>query len=335
MAQLLGGSYHLRCVVFHNIASVSSPFTSGIRVTVSPMAIENTLKFLSSHYVPVSLDDVLSDCGGRGLPSRSILITFDDAYASVVETAAPLCRKYAIPAVFFVNAAFVDNQRLSPDNLVCYVANCLGMAAVNAAVKAIPGWDNATVDSLSGVFGVVLPNLSLDHREIFLDALCRLAAVEQASLARKANLYLTSTQLRNLDAFGVEVGNHTYSHPHCRLLSDAELTSEIGGNKGALEAISGRPVRSFSQPYGSSRDLTDAVKTHLRQSGHEAAFLSESVANQRNADPFHLDRVSICAEEDGSLFFELEILPRIRARRNQMRRNVHWLTRLNSTPASL
>lgn len=321
MAHLLGRSCSLRCVVFHHIAAAPTPFTSGIRVTVSPDTFESALRFLTTHYVPVSLDDVLSNGGGRGLPPRPVLVTFDDAYASIAETGAPLCRQYGVPAVFFVNAAFVNNRRLAPDNLVCYVANVVGMDAVNSAIRAVPGREEAADHSLAEVFGVFFPTLSLDERDIFLDALCRLAGVNEAQLAKEANLYLTGGQLRNLESYGFELGNHTWSHTHCRSLAQHEVAAEIEQNKAELEALSGKRVRSFSQPYGSSKDLTGAVAECLRQSGHEAVFLSESVANQKNADPFHLDRVSTCAETDQALFFELEVLPRLRVSRNQLYRD--------------
>lgn len=318
LARLLGRFYHLRCIVFHNIAAALSPFTFGIKATVSPAVFENALKFITSHYVPVSLEDVLSNCEGRGLPSRAILVTFDDAYASVVEVGAPLCKRYGVPAVFFVNAAFIDNRRLAPDNLVCYVANCAGINAVNAALRAVPGRGETAVHSLPEVFGVFLPTLSLHERLIFIDALCQVGGVEENVLARRANLYLTSKQLRALESLNVEVGNHTYTHTHCRSLLHREIELEIDGNKAELESITGRRVRSFSQPYGSSRDLTGNVVEHLRRSGHEAIFLSESVANQKDADLYHLDRVSTCAENDEALFFELEVLPRLRIKRNQV-----------------
>ena len=136
---MLGPSYSLRCVVFHNISAAQSPFTAGISVSISPERFEAALSFLTAHYTPVRLQDVLTDCDGRGLPPRALLVTFDDAYASVAEWRAPLCRQFGVPAVFFVNAAFLDNQRLAPDNLVCYVANVLGMDTINAAVRAVPG----------------------------------------------------------------------------------------------------------------------------------------------------------------------------------------------------
>ena len=85
-----------------------------------------------------------------------------------------------------------------------------------------------------------------------------------------------------------------------------------------LEAASGRKVRSFSVPYGSSADLTSDLVAHLRRSGYEAAFLSESRANPPCHDRFCLDRVSISTGRDGVLFSEIEILPRLRTIRSSL-----------------
>ena len=68
-------------------------------------------------------------------PPRAVLVTFDDGYASTMEWAAPLCKRFEVPAVFFLNAAFLDNHRLAPDNLVCFAANVLGMETINAAAR--------------------------------------------------------------------------------------------------------------------------------------------------------------------------------------------------------
>jgi peptidoglycan/xylan/chitin deacetylase (PgdA/CDA1 family) len=322
LARTLGGSYSLRCVIFHNIAAASSPFTAGIRVDITPQAFEAALKFLAAHYSPVTLEDVLTDCGGRGLPPRALLVTFDDAYASVVECAAPLCRRYGIPAVFFVNAAFVGNQRLAPDNLICYVANVVGMKAINSAARAIPGKEQTELHSLAEVFGTFLPVISLAERDVFLDALRQLAGIDEVRMASEANLYVTGKQLRELNAFDIEIGNHTYTHTYCRTFSEAEFVSELDRNKAELESISQTRVRAFSQPYGSSKDVTPELKRHLKTSGHQAIFLSESAANPRNGDPFHFDRVSLCRAGDETLFFEIEVMPRLRAIRNRFFRNV-------------
>jgi hypothetical protein len=143
-----------------------------------------------------------------------------------------------------------------------------------------------------------------------------LARLNEGDLAKKAQLYLSSRQLRELATFNIEIGNHTFSHANCRSLSTEEFADEIDRNKAVLEAASGRNVRSFSVPYGSSADLTGELVAHLHQSGYEAVFLAESRANAACPDPLRLNRVSIRTGDDGALFSEIEVLPRLRTIRN-------------------
>ncbi|MGB7729607.1 MAG: polysaccharide deacetylase family protein [Candidatus Acidiferrum sp.] len=316
---MLGPSYSLRCVVFHHISDTESPFTTGMNVSTTPKKFEAALAFLTKYYTPVSLEEVLTDSDGRALPARAILVTFDDAYASVVEVAAPLCKKYGVPAVFFVNAAFLNNQRLAPDNLLCYVANLYGMETVNAAARSLRRRETPRLCSLNEVFGSFLPSLTLPEREAFLAELPRLAGITERRLAEETALYLTSDQLATLAAFNFEIGNHTYTHVHCRALLQEEFSQEIDRNKAELEGLSGTKVRSFSQPYGSSKDLTGDLENHLERSGYEAVFLSESVANSRGVCGHRLDRVNARADRDDTLFLDLEVLPRLRAVRNRVR----------------
>jgi peptidoglycan/xylan/chitin deacetylase (PgdA/CDA1 family) len=317
IARLLGPSYELRCVVFHHISATESPFTTGMSVSITPRKFEEALRFLTRYYSPVSLQDVLTNADGRGLPRRAVLVTFDDAYASVAELAAPLCRQFGVPAVFFVNAAFLDNQRLAPDNLVCYVANAMGMETIRAAAGAVRGVGTFQLQSLSELFNCFFPAISLAEREVFLDALRQFAGINEGRLAKETGLYLTSKQLGEMASFDFEIGNHTYTHVHGRSLLRQDFGPQLDRNKSELEAASGTKVRSFSQPYGSSKDLTRDLAEHLQRTGHEAVFFSESVANLRGADRFHLDRVSSRAKSDDTFFFEIEVLPRLRVLRNR------------------
>jgi peptidoglycan/xylan/chitin deacetylase (PgdA/CDA1 family) len=317
-ARILGPSYSLRCVVFHDISAMQSPFTKGMGVSITPFDLEAALKFLSRYYTPVSLKDVLADSDGRGLPPRAILVTFDDGYASVMEWAVPLCAKFGVPATFFLNAAFLDNARLAPDNLVCYVANERGMETINAAVRVTKGADSPELKSMAEVFSCFFPAISLPERRVFLDAVAHLGSINECQLAGEAGLYLTSKQVCDLASSDFEIGDHTYSHVPCRSLTLEDFGDEVDRNKAELEALTGKKVRSFSVPYGSSTDLTSDLLSHLLPSGYQAVFLSESVANPRSINPFYLDRVSVHAKRDEAFFFEIEILPRLRALRNRV-----------------
>jgi peptidoglycan/xylan/chitin deacetylase (PgdA/CDA1 family) len=318
IARLLGPQLSLRCVLFHDVSDTESPFTKGLNGTITRKNFEAALKFITRHYTPVSLQDVLADSGGRALPPRPVLVTFDDAYASVSEFAAPLCSKFGVPAVFFVNGSCLDNRQLALDNLVCYVANVHGMGTINAAANAAGGTKEIELRSMTEVFARFLPSISLSARKVFRDALLQLARINDGELAEKAGLYLSSRQLRDLATFNFEIGNHTYTHANCRSLLSGDFAVEIDRNKAVLDAASGMTARSFSVPYGSSADLTADLATHLHQSGYDAVFLSESRANPPCADRFGLDRVSLRTGDDGALFSEIEILPRLRTMRNSL-----------------
>jgi peptidoglycan/xylan/chitin deacetylase (PgdA/CDA1 family) len=318
IARLLGPRCSLRCVLFHDVSDTESSFTKGLGGTITRKSFEAALKFVTRYYTPVSLQDVIADSDGRALPPRPVLVTFDDAYASVSEFAAPLCSKFGVPAVFFVNGSCLDNRRLALDNLVCYVANVCGLGTINAAAHVASGTKDIELRSLAEVFARFLPAISLSAREMFRNALLQLARINEDDLAGEAGLYLSSRQLRDLATFNFEVGNHTYTHANCRALLAGNLAEEIDRNKTVLEVASRTKVRSFSVPYGSSADLTSDLVAHLHRSGYEAVFLAEGSANRPCPDRFRLDRSSIRTGSDGILFSEIEILPRLRTIRNSL-----------------
>ena len=291
-------------------------------MSITPSNFEAALKFLARYYTPVRLQDVLADSDGRGLPPRPVLVTFDDGYASMMEWAAPLCGKFGVPAIFFLNAAFLDNHRLAPDNLVCYVANVLGMETINAAVRVVKGADSPKLKCLADVFSCFFPAISLAERQVFLDALVHLGGINEHQLAEEAELVPDPQATLRAGVFGFR-DRQPHLHPCALQVSDSrELRRRGRRNKAELEALTGRKVRSFSVPYGSSTDLTSDLLRLLELSGHQAVFRSESVANPRGANRSHLDRVSIHANRDDALFFEIEVLPRLRAIRNRLFRGL-------------
>ena len=73
--------------------------------------------------------------GGRALPERPVLVTFDDGYRSVFELARPILRRYRIPAAVFVCSEPVRRQRLFWFDAV---TRALGPDAFDA-IRAQPG----------------------------------------------------------------------------------------------------------------------------------------------------------------------------------------------------
>ena len=322
--KLLGHNNSLRCVLFHDVSDQTSSFTEGLGVTISKKDFEARVRFLARHYTPVALQDILSAADSGRWPRQPVLVTFDDAYASVVENAAPVCRKYGVPAVLFINASCLDNTRLALDNLLCYVANTFGMSAINSVAREMKPFNTSKWDSLRQIFSDFIPALSLTEREAFQDRLIAATGLRVSELAREAGLYLTEQQIRELAASDFEIGDHTYSHVHCRHLSEPNFREEIDRNKAALEMISGRKVRAFSVPYGSSADLTPELTGHLQRSGHEAVFLVESLPNRPPLNLQRLYRVSVHSRSNLDFVAELEVLPYLRTVRNRFFRSPQY-----------
>jgi peptidoglycan/xylan/chitin deacetylase (PgdA/CDA1 family) len=320
LARLLGTDYGLRCVLFHHIESEPSSFTRGLDVGISAQRFERLIQFISTHYSPVELETVIGAGQGDHLPERAILVTFDDAYRSVATHAAPICKQYGVPAVFFVNGALVGNTTLSSDNLICWIANTHGFDVLNAAARATVGNAAEPLSSVGQVVGEFLPGLSNQQIELFLRDACDRLAIDTAALAEEAQLYLNPHDFRELFDCRFEVANHTLSHARCRTLTREEAALQIDGNQELLRDLTGRRSRAFSVPYGSPRDLTPDVVRRLESTGEGVVFVVEGLPNPPALDLSHIDRVSLKGKNAAEGFWDIEILPRMRVIRETLAR---------------
>lgn len=94
----------LRVLMYHKVnPKADNP------VTVPPGLFDEQLAQLRElDYTVVGLEDVIGHFDGRvPLPSRAVLITFDDGYRDNLEHALPLLERHGYPAVLFVPIAFV------------------------------------------------------------------------------------------------------------------------------------------------------------------------------------------------------------------------------------
>jgi hypothetical protein len=83
--------------------------------------------------------------------------------------------------------------------------------------------------------------------------------------------------------------------------------------------LTGTAIRAFSYPYGHRHDATPLVEGTLRASGHQAVFLAES---RPHVGPLW-NRVTMDGCPAWRIGHELELLPRMRARRDRLREAAH------------
>lgn len=107
---------------------------------------------------------------------------------------------------------------------------------------------------------------------------------------RPAGRLLNATELREMQAAGMEVGSHTVSHVRLTEVDDTRLHQELGGSRATLEDLLGHAVTSFAYPFG-ARDARCAEAVH--QAGYTAACTTRTGWALRDGDPYLLRRLSV------------------------------------------
>jgi peptidoglycan/xylan/chitin deacetylase (PgdA/CDA1 family) len=97
-------------LMYHSISYYSSPqFKSSV---VSPEMFDEHLSYLERHsYTPVTVTQFVQAMsrGGERLPSRPIILTFDDGYADFYTQAFPALQRRGFTATLYVVTAFVGS----------------------------------------------------------------------------------------------------------------------------------------------------------------------------------------------------------------------------------
>jgi peptidoglycan/xylan/chitin deacetylase (PgdA/CDA1 family) len=105
----------LPILMYHYIRTPPSTRTDmlGYRLSVSPQDFQAQMDWLyANHFHPVTFDQVRAYFAGRvPLPSKPVVITFDDGYADLYTTAFPILAAHGFTAVAYIVSGFVDRGR--------------------------------------------------------------------------------------------------------------------------------------------------------------------------------------------------------------------------------
>ncbi len=282
------------------------PYISGLDLDVPVELFADRIVAISRRYDIVGLEEALAAPTRSGRGRKPVLLCFDDAYRSVVELAAPFLAERSLPWCFFVNPGLVGNTTLAVDNFLAYVMNTAGPEPLTKVL-------GRPVGSLKEVLGSVLPGFTPFERRELMDSVSAELGLDVTRLCKEARLYVEAHEIRALSDAGVEIGNHTADHVHCRALDADTVEEQVVDSARAISGMTGRPVRAFAYPYGSRADATPLVTTTLRRSGHTCAFLVHARPNTLRTDRYHLHRINLVGHDDAANALELEVLPRLRS----------------------
>lgn len=254
-------------LTFHRIDTGDPDLYPGL-AGVDPAGFERFVGELADRFRPIGVEQLIAALEGRaGLPSRSVLVTFDDAYRDFGEVAWPVLRAHDVPVVLFVPTAYPDDptRRFWWDDLY------------GAFARTGPlDWRAVGIDAPSpaAAFRTIRDSIkSAPHAEA-MATVRQMVAELGGGAPPDGDRVLGWDELRTLAAEGVTLAPHSRTHPMLDRLPPGELDGEIRGSLDDMREHLGTDLVApvFAYPSGGH---DPAVREAVRRAGFDAAFTTE------------------------------------------------------------
>lgn len=274
----------------------------------SPERFERQLDELGASFTYISQTELLAAVeGGKNIPERSCLITFDDGLRSQYEIALPTLDRKGIPGIFFSGALPQTEHRAMAVHKVHWLFAHNDFEALSdglwgvAVEHGIDGGlrndlkfrkeaqDKYCYDNEETAVLKVLLNSTLDaaRRDLVVGMFFAKQVQDEAEFAEE--LYFSQEQMIDLARRNM-LGLH--GHDHTPLVGPAaEVVANVAANKAAIESIVATPIQSISYPYGSIADLDIEALPGLRALGIRLGFTMEPSINSTLKEPLLFARI--------------------------------------------
>lgn len=219
-----------------------------------------------------------------------LAITFDDGYADVAETAAPLLQARGLPATFFVPSRIVDDPaEFWWDRL----EHLLAAPAVPALELEVAGRrlyaDVRSEPARQRALKALNRRLRTQPPEVIAAAFDALQPQVQeqpepqgpggdtgsGGAPCEEHALLSISQLRHLASDPLfEVGSHAATHTMLSSLGWERQHAELRSARERLAEVTGRAVTSLAYPYGTPESVTAETVRAVRRCGYERAFVN-------------------------------------------------------------
>lgn len=251
---------------------------------VEPSAFFRHARFLSREARVVGADEFL-----QGIPSSerpTVLLSFDDGYASFPEKIIPLLRQFHLPAVWFVPTEVVASARTFWFDRVQVAVTAMRGERLRLGRREwiLKRWNRPYVVAAVQRF---LKGLSPQERDQGLEALMNQAG-PISDEALQPYRVASPEQMGAVDRRQVTVGSHSHTHTEMASLSPDRIREELTVSRRLLQEWTGHPVLDFALPSG---EYNEGVLTAVKENGYRSAWTTEADWTAAGADPYRLPRM--------------------------------------------
>src|ERR1700737_3304025 len=182
-------------VAYHHISDDGSKLTKHLSVSTAPELFKKHVEYFASNYNLINGTNLLTN----DLPNKALLLTFDDAYRSVLDVAAPVLKAANFPSLFFINPGIVTAEVLPLDNLLSFAVEELTLDRVLALLNQ----NRSNIRSLSQLINRIIPNMDQADMEIGKQRIYSELKVTEIELYKASNLFLKEHDIKKLVSYGV------------------------------------------------------------------------------------------------------------------------------------
>jgi peptidoglycan/xylan/chitin deacetylase (PgdA/CDA1 family) len=279
---------------FHRLYSqtLQTRFDEGVFGDISLDYFLSQLSWLKKNTQVLSEDDVLNGIKHpSSLPSRGVLITFDDGYRDNYDLAYPALRDNNLPALFFVPTKLLIERRLGWWDIASYMVKHSKRQSMIHEDRLYSLGEQADRKRLIAVLHERFKTEPAARTNSLLEDLSKDLETDFPSAELQDAELMSFEQLGEMVRGGMAVGAHTHTHRVLATLEPEDQKRELEQSKAILEEQVGKPVRSLAYPVGRRDSFTEQTKRLAREVGYAMAFSFYSGINRPGRmDPFDLRR---------------------------------------------
>lgn len=311
------GSSRLTVLAYHRVTDPDAAGFMGFRgnVSATPAEFDEQMAWVAAEMTPVAIDAVVDAVGGRPLPNRAVLVTFDDGYRDNLTTAAPILDRHRIPATIFLAT---DHIGTATPFWWDHVAWCFTASPIEEAELPILGprsWQRGAGPVSEWVAAAkTLPEVEKQQ------AVASLAGVLGAGdpSAAFAGQLLDWDDVRFLAGRGWRIGGHTCTHPILTKVDPSTATAEVVDSVERVRTEVGSDVPGFAYPNGQPGDFDGPARAAVTAAGVPLAFTlvpGPTRPSEVLRDPLAIRRVYVHHGDDSVRFgAKVAGLPRLMGR---------------------
>lgn len=281
-----GSRARLSILIFHRVLPEPDPLFPG-EATVK--SFDAQMSLLKSIFNVLPLHEAVERIQAGTLPARAAAITFDDGYTDNLTHALPILQKHGLHATFFIATSYLNGGRMFNDTVIESIRRS-PHSRLDLGELGLGTHDLGSDAAKAKAIGKILPQvkyLPLDTRETTVAKIAVRAGVDYLP----DDLMMTTAQLKQLHAAGMEIGGHTHTHPILANLDRTEAQAEIAAGKAWLEETLGDHIRLFAYPNGKpGSDYLPEQADIVRNLGFEAAVSTQRGVSTLGDDMYQLKR---------------------------------------------